>query len=347
MRGSHAWVRLRHDASIRQRSYPGRRVAAAREPFPSRFPGRFSDNALRQPPFMNAPSNLCILFADIAGSTRLYETIGDAEALRAIDRCIALLRRVTEGNHGRVIKTIGDEIMSVFPSAEAGLQAASEMQQRIDDLSPLDGIKLAIRVGFHFGPVVELDADVFGDTVNTAARMSSLARGGQIFTTESTVAALPELLRLATRDLDALSVKGKAEDIRVFEVIWQENSDLTMKHAGLPQVPFTARLKLNYREIELVLEARSGTLVMGRDATCGLVIRDPRASRQHARIERQRDKFVVYDQSTNGTYLKVGESVEAVLRHEMMPLHGTGQIAFGHPVQEAGIDAVQFTVLSS
>src|SRR5208282_5494182 len=180
---------------------------------------------------MNAPRNLCLLFADVAGSTRLYETVGDAEALRAIDRCLAILRRVTEGYRGRVIKTIGDEIMSSFPTADEGLQAASEMQQRIDELAPLNGVKIAIRIGFHYGPVVESDTDVFGDTVNTAARMSSLAHGGQIFTTESTVAVLPDLLRMATRDLDALSVKGKAEDIRVFEVIWQENSDLTMKHA--------------------------------------------------------------------------------------------------------------------
>jgi adenylate cyclase len=295
---------------------------------------------------MNAPRNLCLLFADVAGSTRLYERIGDTEALRAVERCLSILKRVTESYQGRVIKTIGDEIMSALPSAESGLQAASEMQQRINDLPALDGIKLAIRIGFHYGPVVEVDGDVFGDTVNTAARMSSLARGGQIFTTQSTVAALPELLRMATRDLDALSVKGKAEDVNVFEVIWQENSDLTMKASGLPHTPFASRLQLRYRELEVILDVTSAPLVMGRDATCGLVIRDPRASRQHVRIERQRDKFVLYDQSTNGTYVRVGSMAEAVLRHEMMPLHGTGTIAFGHPVAEAGIDALEFALLS-
>jgi adenylate cyclase len=294
---------------------------------------------------MTSPAELCLLFADVAGSTRLYETVGDAEALRAVERCLSVMRRVTETYHGRVIKTIGDEVMCAFESAEYGMQAASEMQQRISELPPLGEIRLAIRVGFHFGAVVEVEGDLFGDTVNTAARMAGLARANQIFTTQSTVEALPELLRASTRDLDALAVKGKANDVNVYEVIWQENSELTMK-APSPQnrKASVTRLKLRCHGIEIVLDGTSEPLVMGREAGCGLVVSDTHASRQHARIERQRDKFVLFDQSTNGTYLKIGTE-EAVLKHEMMPLHGAGLIGFGQSVDDAGPEALQFAVI--
>ena len=294
---------------------------------------------------MNTPQSLCLVFADVAGSTRLYETIGDEKALAAVERILSILRRVTATYRGRVIKTIGDEIMAVFPSAEEGMQATSEMQQRIFELPPFGANKIGIRVGFHHGPVVEVDGDVFGDTVNTAARMAGLAKSGQIFTTQSTVALLPELLRLSTRSLDALTVKGKAEDVLVAEVIWQENSELTMKASSIKPRLVEIELELVTIDARVVLNGHSEALMMGRDATCGLVIRDARASRMHARIERQRDKFLLYDQSTNGTYLKIGDDNEVVLRHEMMPLRGSGRIGFGHPADQAGDEALSFNII--
>ena len=198
--------------------------------------------------------NLCVLFADVSGSTRLYEKLGDKEALHAVERCINRMTRATEQFKGRVIKTIGDEVMAVFDSAEAGMDAASSMQQRVDDLPPVRGIKLAIRVGFHFGPAIEEAKDVFGDTVNTAARMAGLAKAGQIITTADSVAALPALLQQSTREIDALSVKGKAEDVRVCEVLWQESDDLTMKSASVVAAPVAARLTVRHGDDEMVLD---------------------------------------------------------------------------------------------
>ncbi len=294
---------------------------------------------------MNTPQSLCLVFADVAGSTRLYETIGDAKALEAVERILSILRRVTATYRGRVIKTIGDEIMAVFPSAEDGMQATSEMQQRVFELPPFGSNKIGIRVGFHHGPVVEVDGDVFGDTVNTAARMAGLAKSGQIFTTQSTVAMLPELLRMSTRSLDALTVKGKAEEVLVAEVIWQENSELTMKASSIKPRLMEIELELRTIDTKLVLNGRSDALMMGRDASCGMVIRDVRASRMHARIERQRDKFLLFDQSTNGTYLQIGDENMVILRHEMMPLRGSGRIGFGHPPDEAGDEALAFTIV--
>ena len=290
-----------------------------------------------------AERNLCVLFADVSGSTRLYEKLGDKEALHAVERCLNRMTRATEQFKGRVVKTIGDEVMAAFDSAEAGMDAACSMQQRVDDLPPVSGIKLAIRIGFHFGPAIEEGKDVFGDTVNTAARMAVLAKAGQIITTAETVAALPALLQQSTREIDALSVKGKAEDVHVCEVLWQESDDLTMKSASVSPAPVAARMTVRHGGDEKVLDAGHGVFSLGRDAGCDIIINDRRASRTHARIERRRDKFVLIDQSTNGTYVAFDGEVEFALKREEVILRSKGRISFGHAYDEGG-EIVEFQV---
>ena len=109
-----------------------------------------------------APRHAAILFADVAGSTRLYETAGDAVALALIGRCIDTMRAVCEERDGRVVKTIGDEVMAVFPSAGNAGYATIDMHGRIAQLAEDGGVRLAIHAGFHCGPVLEDDADFCG-----------------------------------------------------------------------------------------------------------------------------------------------------------------------------------------
>lgn len=289
--------------------------------------------------------SLCVLFADVSGSTRLYEKLGDAEALRAVERCLNRMRRVVDGHGGKVIKTIGDEVMTTFDTADAGIQAACEMQHRVTDLPPVSGVKLAIRVGFHYGPAIEENDDVFGDTVNTAARMAGLAKAGQIMTTAETMAAVTLSLAPEVREIDALTVKGKAEDVRVFEVLWQDGADLTMKASSIVASYAAARLLVSYRGVEVTLDTSHGPLTLGRDMSNEVVIKDQRASRNHARIERRRDKFVLVDQSTNGTFLRIEGENEVILKREEIILRGQGTIGFGHSALEQGIDLMRFEVL--
>lgn len=294
---------------------------------------------------------LAVLFADVSGSTRLYEKLGDTEALRAVERCIKRMERAVDAFRGKVVKTIGDEVMAVFESAEEAFQSAGEMQQRITDLPPVSGVKLAIRLGFHFGPVIEDKGDYFGDTVNTAARLAGLAKAGQALTSGETVALLPELLQCSTRDLDQMSVKGKAEELHVFEVLWQEGEELTMKAPsiraagkGAAAVP-NVRLCVRYAGEVMVLDEKRPGLSMGRDAACDLVIRDRRASRNHGKIERRGDKYVLVDISTNGTYVQLKGEAEFLLRREELVLRGSGRISFASPGDADGADIAEFETL--
>lgn len=289
---------------------------------------------------------LSILFADVSGSTRLYEKLGDTEALHAVDRCIKRMERSVEGFRGRIVKTIGDEVMAVFESAEDAFHAASDMQQRVTDLPPVSGVKLAIRLGFQHGSVIEDKGDYFGDTVNTAARLAGLAKAGQALTSGETVARLPELLQLSTRDLEQMSVKGKAEGLHVFEVLWHDGEELTTLTPSLRDSAKAGagapRLCLRYAGKVIVVDDKHPTVPLGRDASCELVIRDRRASRNHGKIERRGDKFVLSDISTNGTYVTFAGEPEFFLRREELVLRGSGKISFAASAASDGADIAEF-----
>src|SRR4051812_4526749 len=106
-------------------------------------------------------SEAAVLFADVSGSTKLYETAGDTVAHAAIEKCVNIMREKTVNAKGRVIKTIGDEVMSAFKSADEAADAAIEMQSAISEMPPVGTTQIGIRIGFNYGPVVERDGDVF------------------------------------------------------------------------------------------------------------------------------------------------------------------------------------------
>lgn len=287
---------------------------------------------------------LAVLFADVVGSTRLYETFGDTTAKQMIDECLAVLEAVVLQYGGRVVKTIGDEIMCVLPSADNACLAATDMHHKIMALPMVSGVKRSVRIGFHFGPVIEENNDVFGDTVNVAARMAGLAKGMQIITTSATVACMSHILQLSTRSIAALSVKGKGDDVAVSEVIWQGGDELTMSTSSIAFSAKAVTLQLEHNARVLVMDYANGSVVLGRDLQCDIVIADRNASRQHARIECRRDKFFLIDQSTNGTFVAVANEPEVVLRREELMLRGTGRVGFGHSAGVPGAEFVTFTV---
>ena len=285
-----------------------------------------------------------VLFADISDSTRLYDVLGDARAKALVDECLGAMSGIVRRYRGRVIKTIGDEVMCVLPDADSGLLAASDMQVRITAMPAASGMKRAIRVGFHAGPVIEESNDVFGDTVNLAARMVGLARASQIITTRATVEQLSRALRESTRRIADVSVRGKVDNIEVCEVIWETGGDVTMTTAALTGPVVTVELHLTHARGSLVLGQDDSAISLGRDKSCQVVLTDRKASRVHARIERRRDKFFLTDQSTNGTFVTFDGEAEIALRREELMLRASGRITFGHSEKESSEGSVSFTL---
>jgi len=291
-------------------------------------------------------TNLAILFADVSGSTRLFEVLGDATARVKVSECLDTLTEVTKNYNGTVIKTIGDEIMCTFPTADDAANASIEMHEELlDDVTEGvgDTTQLAIRVGFHFGPAIMEGGDVFGDAVNVAARMAAQAKGGQVITTQSSVDLLAPMLRAASRFVDRAPIKGKKEEIEIYEIIWQEE-DVTRMATGVMSEDMKPEVKLRvrYGDADIVLNKERSSLVMGRSNTCDLPINEKLASRQHVRIEMRREKFFIIDQSTNGTHVLIDNAEEEFLRREEMPLQGSGKISLGKGFSEDPTEVVNF-----
>ena len=294
-------------------------------------------------PNANLPLDPAVLFADLAGSTSIYEKLGDAVAKAMIDECLQQMRTATARHGGRVIKTIGDELMCVFPDADRGCMAAVEMQSAVAELALVAGVKRSIRVGLHAGPLIEADGDVFGDTVNTASRMTGFAKGDQIITSGATVERMSPVVRGTTRHIAAFSVRGKGDDVEVYEVIWSAADDLTTMAPPTSELPLSlGSLHLTHGTRQFVLEGPGARVVIGRDASCQIVLADKKASRVHARIERRRDKYFLIDQSSNGTYVTFAGEAEIALRREEVMLRGQGRIVFGHSIAESEQETVDF-----
>ena len=287
-------------------------------------------------------SEAAVLFADVSGSTKLYELAGDSVAHAAIEKCVNLMREKTVGAKGRVIKTIGDEVMSSFATADAAADAAIEMQLAIAQLPPVGSTQIGIRIGFNHGPVVEREGDLFGDAVNLAARLAGVATKGQIITARDTVMLMSPMLKAATRAITTIQVKGKAQEIQVYELMWQQSEDMTTlaSHKSVYK-PKNAKLRLVVQGNELVLSAERPSIALGRDQSADLVIRERMASRAHGKIERRLDKVILTDHSANGTFITIEGDKEIVLRREEFTLRGHGWIAFGQSRATAN-DIVEF-----
>ena len=174
-----------------------------------------------------------VLFADVSGSTALYEVLGDERAFALVETCLATMSACTAAAHGRVVKTIGDAVMAVFDSADQAASAAAEMQTRVAEFGPAVGVRLSLRIGLHFGPVVERDGDVFGDTVNLASRLCDLASKGQIVTDGDSARRLSAQHAARLQRLYSIPVKGKEQEVELVVIPWQAPSDDTTRAASL------------------------------------------------------------------------------------------------------------------
>jgi hypothetical protein len=246
-----------------------------------------------------------------------------------------------------VIKTIGDEILSIFPTANDAVNAAGEMQQDIGAHPELavQGQHIAIRIGCHFGPVVLENRDIFGSSVHTANRMTSQAKAGQIILSTAMVERLAPEWRAVTRQIDVTLVKGRSEEMELFEVLWQQEDATSM----LPSIEIDARtghrpkrVRLRYAGREYVLGDGKDSITLGRAEESDIVVQGSLISRIHARVEIARNKVLLVDQSTNGSFVTGTDGKEAFVRRDSVTLTGKGMIGLGKLPDANATDAIRY-----
>ncbi len=285
---------------------------------------------------------VAILFADVVGSTQLYDQFGDTRAGETVARGLDIMKDATEQFNGTVIKTIGDEVMATFPSVDEAMSAASQMQQSIS--SGDSEIQVSIRVGCHFGPVVEEQNDIFGAAVHTANRMTSQAKSKQIIISGPTVEKMSSDWRAQTRQIDVATVRGRTDAVALYEVLWQPDEATRM----LPTLDWenktksATKLTLSFRDQSLVVDENRKGINMGRADDNDLVLKGNLISRIHARVEMRRGKFILIDQSTNGTFLENAGGEEVFVRRDSTELSGEGIIGFGSVAKAGTPLAVQY-----
>ena len=280
--------------------------------------------------------NLAVLFADIDGSTRLYEVHGDETAHRLTAECLTVLDAQAGLAGGRTVKTSGDGVMCVFATPDEAFRAATlmrEAQKRTE---------VSIHAGFHFGPVIEDAGDFYGDTVNVAARVTDLAKAGEILVTEDTVVRLSPALRAAPRWLDKAAVKGKKEPVGVYMIVSEDENVTVIRSPLVAAESEVLRLDLRYRDQAFTLEEPMPEFVVGRQDVCDLVIDSSYASRRHATIQAVRGKVFLKDHSTNGTYVRGADGEVVFVKREMVQLIGNGTIFLGREPELAEDEGIAF-----
>lgn len=296
------------------------------------------------------PSELTIFFADVAGSTRLYETLGDVVAHECIVESLGKISHFVKLNKGIVVEIIGDEILSYFVHPKEAITCGCDIQQYFNDSTTVHNHRIGVRIGFHKGRV-ELDrGHPFGDTVNIASRVASLAMESQIVTTNETIADLPPIFLSRCRPLSTVRVKGKSQPLDTSEVVWNLN-DVTAIFPAFKKTeerPSIAGIEINYKGQKIVIRESNTPFLIGRGKDCNLVVSSNTASRSHAKIEARLGEMVIVDHSTNGTYVTTDfgkrsyDGLDMRLHYTEWTMAGQGKISLGQPVSESDENTIKF-----
>ena len=296
-----------------------------------------------------------VLFADLRGSTALYETLGNTEATAVVTQSVALIARVVQSCGGTVVKTLGDGLMAMFALPIAAVQAADEMHdslERISAHSPSTGQShprpaLKLQVGLAQGEVVEVAGDYFGDAVNVAARLLDHAGDNETLVTDTVLAGLEDYERARFRSLDRLQLRGRVEPVYVHLLETHRFGDTAATAYGeLLRTPEPEGIRLVWADLNRVYSPHSLPVILGRSPQATYCIDDSRVSRSHARIDWHGGTFQLTDLSYNGTFVSFAGDSEAVsLRRGNCTLHGTGAIGLGSPPTDASAPMVRFEVM--
>jgi hypothetical protein len=160
--------------------------------------------------------------------------------------------------------------------------------------------------------------------------MTSQAKARQIVSTGTMVAMLGEKWRKATRQIDLAVVKGKKDEVALYEVLWEPTEEATSVVQAIGFGPDAGqRLTLSFAGRSMVIEPERQQITLGRAEDNDLVIKGNLISRVHARIEKRRNKYFLVDESTNGSFVVTIDGHETFVRRDSIQLQGEGIIGLG------------------
>jgi class 3 adenylate cyclase len=296
-----------------------------------------------------------VLFADLRGSTALYEQLGNAEATSVVTHTVTLLVRTVTDCGGHVVKTLGDGLMAIFDTSELGIQAAVQMHDALELLlsrgnahGASAGLRgLRIQVALARGEVVEMGGDCFGDAVNVAARLIDHAGDNETLVTDTVLGGLPLEQQARFRSLDWMHLRGRADPVHVHLLGSRRgDTDAATQFDPVSTGAEPDGIRLVWADLHRVYASEQLPVVLGRSPQTTFCVDDSRVSRSHARVHWHGGSFQLTDLSYNGTYVRFGRDKAIVtLRRGSCTLHGSGLIGLGGSPADAGSPIVRFDVL--
>ena len=298
-----------------------------------------------------------VMFADLTGSTGVFERLGNEAATQAITALTQWIAQVVTDYDGRVIKMLGDGVLALFPDGASAVQAVVQMQREHARRQTARGPAqtLQLQVGLDCGEIVEVDGDCYGDAVNVASRLSDLSGARQIWASADVVnqmRAPPPGGRFHA--LGPVPIRGREQAIDLFRIDWQEDSSTDMMTLPAidpgrrPGAKPAAQGSLELRYLDQATSFRTDQLPvhLGRAREAEFVVADPRVSRLHSRIDWRNNAFVLVDLSSYGTCVRFnGAPTELKLRRDDCVLHDGGEIALGPEFGDFSIPTVQFSLV--
>jgi class 3 adenylate cyclase len=303
---------------------------------------------------MTSIAERTVLFADLRGSTSLFETLGNAEATSVVTHCVSALAEGVVAGNGTVVKTLGDGLMAVFDRpADAGQVAAAmhdlleRMVSRGQERGASAGLRaLRLQVGLARGEVVEMGGDCFGDAVNVAARLLDHAGDNETLVTAEVFEGLPADMRSRFRSLDKLVLRGRAEPVTVHVAGGRRPLDSAATQFGGVAPPSEPDgIRLMWLDLNRMFASQQVPVVLGRSPQATFCVDDSRVSRSHARIDWHGGSFQLTDLSYNGTYVRFIDGEIVSLRRGSCTLHGSGYIGLGGSPSDPTSASVHFDVL--
>ncbi len=163
-----------------------------------------------------------VLFSDVEGSTDLTNRLGDGPARDLLRSLHELVREHVAKHRGHEVKGLGDGMMAAFISARRAVACAIDIQRALAlRIQQAPSSAARMRIGLNTGEVVREEADLFGSTVNAAARIQSAAEPGQILISDGLRMLLGAASNIELKDRGEFALKGFSDPWHLYEVVWE------------------------------------------------------------------------------------------------------------------------------
>ena len=257
---------------------------------------------------------ITVMFTDIRGSTAYFETYGDIEGVMMVHQCTEVIKKQLDKHRGNFVKTIGDAVMATFDDCKDAVDACIAMHQALRHHNAMkpENKRCPIRIGLNYGPGIVKQADVFGDVVNVASRVESVAQAEQILISKTVQQRVAPLGVFQIRFLGQFALKGKEGPSDLFEVVWDQEkaakpitSHTVMTGAAGLKLPSFKLQQMSGGGKGRSWDLKGKQLLIGQNSGDITFPDDPRMAPSHARLTADIGQLYVEDLSDRGIFLRL------------------------------------------